>query len=649
MDTSQLTAQEKVEQSTVKAANFWTTYSRLLRYILHYKGKLVALVLLSFIAASGLGAMLFAIPSGIDVLFEDEDQLPEKIAYYKGKAISLDNSIAQYTPWDADLQARVEPTIMAMRDNQGYALRLLAGIVIGITLLGGIARYFQEYLAGIISADVAMRISRNMYQSVIGLSHDFFESRTTGGIVARFTNDVGMVNTGLANVFVLLFREPFKIVVLLGVAFIASAKITFVILFFISPIILIFLVAARRVKQRVRFQLEYIAQVASVLMESIRGITVVKSFRMEDTEERTMMQALKNLRKQQIRFARIDAAVAPATELVLVCATGGLLFLGERLIASEGLSAGELVALAGAMIAIIDPMRKIAKMNNKVQVSAASAERIFEFIDQQATIVEADDAVNIGEIATAISFDHVDFSYDGQTPVLKDLTFEVKKGEMVALVGFSGAGKSTVAKLLPRFYDPDSGSISIDGVDIRKTTFESLREQIGYVTQENVLFNRSIRENITFGRDSYDDDRVRAAAKVAHADGFIESMSDAYDSSVSESGTNLSGGQKQRIAIARAIVKDPAILILDEATSSLDTESEAAIQEAIDEFVVGRTTIVIAHRLSTIRRADRIVVLSHGEIAEQGTHHELLEHDGIYSRLHRLQFAEMPDPNDEVA
>ncbi len=179
MDTSQLTAQEKVEQSTVKAANFWTTYSRLLRYILHYKGKLVALVLLSFIAASGLGAMLFAIPSGIDVLFEDEDQLPEKIAYYEGKAISLDNSIAQYTPWDADLQTRVEPTIMAMRDNQGYALRLLAGIVIGITLLGGIARYFQEYLAGIISADVAMRISRNMYQSVIGLSHDFFESRTT--------------------------------------------------------------------------------------------------------------------------------------------------------------------------------------------------------------------------------------------------------------------------------------------------------------------------------------------------------------------------------------------------------------------------------------------------------------------------------------
>jgi subfamily B ATP-binding cassette protein MsbA len=218
---------------------------------------------------------------------------------------------------------------------------------------------------------------------------------------------------------------------------------------------------------------------------------------------------------------------------------------------------------------------------------------------------------------------------------------------MIALVGFSGAGKSTIAKLLPRFYDPSSGSIRIDGVDIRDVTFDSLREQIGYVTQDNILFNRTVRENITFSRDSFSDERVQEAARVAHAHEFIQAMPKGYDTMLSEAGVNISGGQKQRISIARAIMKDPAILILDEATSSLDTESETEIQKAIDEFVVGRTTIVIAHRLSTIQRADRIIVLSHGSIAEQGTHQELIDLGGIYSRLHRLQFAEMPDPDDE--
>jgi ATP-binding cassette, subfamily B, bacterial MsbA len=262
-------------------------------------------------------------------------------------------------------------------------------------------------------------------------------------------------------------------------------------------------------------------------------------------------------------------------------------------------------------------------------------------------VQEKPDAIALPTIQNSIVFDQVNFGYNEDTPVLQDLSFTVKKGEMIALVGFSGAGKSTIAKLLPRFYDPDSGSIKIDGVDIRDVSFESLREQIGYVTQDNVLFNRSVHDNIAFSRDSITPEQVKTAAKVAHADVFIDPMPNGYASSINEAGKNLSGGQKQRIAIARAIVKDPAILVLDEATSSLDTESETAIQKAIDEFVVGRTTIVIAHRLSTIQRADRIIVLSNGTVAEQGTHHQLINQGGIYNRLHALQFAAMPDPGDE--
>jgi subfamily B ATP-binding cassette protein MsbA len=279
-------------------------------------------------------------------------------------------------------------------------------------------------------------------------------------------------------------------------------------------------------------------------------------------------------------------------------------------------------------------------VNNAIQSSVASAERAFEFIDYKPEIIEAPGALPLPPIQRSIRFEDVHFSYDGKAEVLRGVSFEVKKGEMIAIVGHSGAGKSTIVKLLPRFYDVNKGAITIDGIDIRKVNFESLRAQIGIVTQDIILFNESVRANICAGRTDYSDERVREAAKAAHATEFIERLPRTYETGIGEAGGLLSGGQRQRLAIARALMKDPSILILDEATSSLDSESERAIQKAIEEFVVGRTSIVIAHRLSTVRRADQIIVLDQGRIAEQGTHNELLQREGsLYRRLYEVQFA----------
>lgn len=649
MDTTTPSQAEVPHSLRDKTKTFWSSYARLIGYALRHKGKLAILISASFLTAVSMGTMIVTVTSGIDIIYTDEIEIEAKIAEYQAYATPLADRIAKVTGERPDLEGWIETLLISIREDRATGLRLIALLIISITLIGAVSRYIQEYLAGIISAEVVTRLRNEMYNSIIQLSHEFYDRQTTGEIAARFTNDVTMVNIGLLDVFVLVFREPIKIATLLAIAFSTSPKIAMFIVFFLLPFIMLFLVTARRVKKRVQKQLHRVSSVSSILMETLRGITVVKSFRMEDSERSRMSNELNDLRHQMTRLARIDAAISPLTEVFLMCGAGALIIVGDQLVIAEGLGPAGLIALAVCMIGTVDPMRKVARVNNRIQISAVSASRVFEYVDAKPTIQEAEDATDLGEIQQSIDFDNVSFSYDGKTPILKDMSFSVKKGEMVAIVGFSGAGKSTVAKLIPRFYDANSGTIRIDGTDIKTVTFNSLRKQIGFVTQDNILFNRSVRDNLTFGRDDFDDEHLRSAAKVAQADTFVEDMTKGYDSMVSEAGANLSGGQRQRLAIARAIMKDPAIMILDEATSSLDTESESAIQEAIDKFAVGRTTIVIAHRLSTIQRADRIIVMSHGEVAEQGTHHELLQQDGIYSRLHHLQFAEMPDPDDEIA
>ena len=407
----------------------------------------------------------------------------------------------------------------------------------------------------------------------------------------------------------------------------------------VLPLVLYTLISiGKKMRSSVKRSLQKIAGMATVVNETIRGVAIIKGFGMEEYEVGRVHREVQRLRKFLLRMVTLHAATGPSTEFILVLGIVSFVLFSGRRVEAGLLDAGDLVQLYFALAMMLDPVRKLSDVNNLIQTSVASAQRCFEFIDMQPDIQEAPDAMELPPLASSIRFENVSFSYDGEREVLHDINLEIRKGEMIALVGPSGSGKSTFVKLLPRFYDPARGAICIDGVDIRKATFASLREQMSIVTQDTILFAERIRDNIAFGRQTYSEERIEAAARAAHADLFINDLPDGFDTVIGESGCTLSGGQRQRLAIARAIIKDPALLILDEATSSLDSESEQLIQEALDLFVQGRTTIVLALRLSTVQRADRILVMDEGRIIEQGTLEELLVKDGAYRRLHNIQF-----------
>jgi subfamily B ATP-binding cassette protein MsbA len=339
-----------------------------------------------------------------------------------------------------------------------------------------------------------------------------------------------------------------------------------------------------------------------------------------------------------VRIARVDALSSPVLEVLGGIGIMGIVVLGSFLVLRQILSLGELLVFVGALVSMFQPIKRLGGLNNFIQRGMAGVERVFELMDTRPDLQEAPDAVPLPAVRGGVAFRGVSFAYDGAQPVLRDLSFEVRPGELVAIVGSSGAGKSTLVNLLPRFYDPSAGRVEIDGTDVRRVTFRSLREQIGIVTQEIILFDDTVYNNIAYGQWGVAPEQVREAARIAHAAEFVERLPEGYETRIGERGIRLSGGEKQRIAIARAVLRDPPILILDEATSALDAESERLVQDALDRLMKGRTTFVIAHRLSTIIRADKILVVEHGEIVETGTHHQLLEARGVYYRLYQKQF-----------
>ncbi len=618
-----------------------TVYLRVVRYALQYRVRLAVSILFAVIVAASFSSMIVAASGAVKLLYVEEATVLKQANSIVLEANAFFDKIEERVGWAPTRVSpeRAEAVVRQLRDQRGRTLGYLAGLLITIALIGGITRFLQEYFAGVIGASISIQLGEEMFANIMQQPISFFEKRTTGEILARFTNDMFMVNRGLADTFVKLFREPIKIVFCFGLALAVDWQVTLTVLLILPPIGYLIVSIGRKLKVSVRRSLEKIADMAAVGGETINGIMIVKAYSMEEYETGRVVAELHKLRRYLQKMVKFNAAITPSTEFLLTVGLLIFMLLANQAVTWGRLDSGDLALLLGSLLAMMDPLRKLSSVNNMIQTSVASAERVFEFIDARTDIAEAPDAVELPRLNDRLCFENVRFAYDSRNEVLKGLDIEIRKGEMVALVGFSGAGKSTIVKLIPRFYDVTSGAITIDGVDIRRATFKSLRDQISIVTQDTILFNETVRENIAFGRENYSDERVRKATEAAHAAEFVERLPKGYDTVIGESGGSLSGGQRQRLAIARAIVKDPAILILDEATSSLDSESEQAIQKAIEEFVVGRTTIVIAHRLSTVQRADRILVIDDGRVAEQGSHRELMARDGLYKRLYSVQFA----------
>jgi subfamily B ATP-binding cassette protein MsbA len=535
------------------------------------------------------------------------------------------------------LVQRIFDDVFAQRNQE--ALRYLPFVIIGVFAVRGLVNFGQHYLTDYVGLRIINDIRGDIHRHLQSLSLSFFHRHPTGTLISRVNNDVTLVRAALTDAAASLLRDSTSLLALMGVAFVmdwALATIAFVVF---PASVLPVTRLSRKIKRFTKRGQVAKGNLTTLLQESIQGNRIVKAFGMEQYEIVRFGQENLRVFKQSIRAGRIQAAITPAMELLASLAIGGVVWYGGSSVIEGGRTQGEFMGFMSAMFLMYQPFKHLTKTFTAIQQGMAGAERVFEVLDVEPEVRDRPGARPAAPFSREIEFHDVSFGY-GRKLVLRNINLKIRAGEMVALVGVSGVGKSTLADLIPRFYDVTSGKITLDGVDIRALILDSLRSQIGVVTQHTFLFNDTVKNNIAYGDPAKDMDHIVAAAKAAHAHDFIMAMPQGYDTAVGEMGVKLSGGQRQRLAIARALLKDAPILILDEATSSLDAESERLVQEALEALMVRRTTLVIAHRLSTIRKADRIAVLVEGSIVEEGSHEQLLAGKTQYSRLYTLQLLE---------
>ena len=572
---------------------------------------------------------MWLVASLINNILSDFDKIVQSQMEWAAKpALTMNEKLKYWT------------NILILRETPAESLKVLCITLLGVFFTKNIFLYIKNILLRIVELKLVKDIRDRLYQHIQTLSLGYFHKKETGSITSIVMNDVGQFQSAVGVVFQRLFVEPINIFTFVTLLFIISWKLAIIAIVILPLAGIAIVTIGRSIRRKSRRTQTKIAEIMQILTETLSSIRIVKAFVNEKEEVKKFTGESQNYFNLLLQRARLDLISGPVTESFGVIIGVVLLWYGGmEVLSNEGLSAEDFIRFIIILFSILGPIKQMSNVNIKIQMGAASAERIFGLLDTPPEIVEKADAVDLGEFRQSIEFDRVHFEYnDGDERVLDEVSFTINKGEVVAMVGPSGSGKSTIADLIPRFYDVSRGTIRIDGHDIRETTLASIRGNMGIVTQEVILFNDTIRNNIAYGQPNVSEEAIRQAADAANATTFIEETTHEFDTLIGERGVNLSGGQKQRLAIARALLKNPPILILDEATSALDTESEKMVQRAIEVLIKDRTALVIAHRLSTVQNADKIIVLEKGEIIEVGSHIDLYNKGGLYRRLYDIQF-----------
>ncbi|MDY6905218.1 MAG: lipid A export permease/ATP-binding protein MsbA [Thermodesulfobacteriota bacterium] len=574
-------------------------------------------------------------------LFKIQNRYRNLLSYIKGSRFRLYAAIACMlitSATTAALAYLIKPAIDKIFITKNIEmLRLIPLAVIIVSFLRGLGMYGQEFFMGRVAEGIIKKFRDNLYAKISDLPLSFFYKERTGVLMSRITNDVNLIKIVVSNAVTSMVRDFCTVTLLLGLIFYQIWELALV-AFLVLPVAFYPVVAIGRKVRRVSTGCqEAVADMNAFLHETFAGNKIVKAFGMEAYEKKRFQEKSGNLFSIEMKNIMVRALSSPIMEFFAGFGIAFVIWLGGSRVISGVYTTGTFLSFLAAVMLMYDPVKKLSNLNAMLQQGMAAVDRVYDVLETEAEIEEKPDAQVIERRAHRVVFEDVAFSYDGNEQVLRHIDIDVAPGEVVALVGMSGGGKTTLVNLIPRFYDVTAGRILIDGLDIRDATIASLREQIAIVTQEPILFNDTVRNNIAYGNLSASEEAIMAAAKSAYAYDFVTNFHEGFDTTIGELGSRLSGGQKQRICIARALLKDAPILILDEATSALDSEAEAIVQKALANLMKGRTTFVIAHRLSTVSHADRILVISDGRIVEQGRHEELFAKGGDYYRLCQMQ------------